>query len=87
MALNSAQKKMLEVYASGDFAHLIEEVAKGTDAIALSRDLGDGLLTFLLIELSNNEDCDSDETALDRLRTVVRDCEAIIQAISPGALS
>ena len=87
MALNAAQKKMLEVYASGDFAHLIEDDAKGADALELSRDLGDGLLTFLLVELSKDEDCDSDEEAISRLNTIIADCNAIIQAISPGAVA
>lgn len=57
------QQVVVESYANGEFMGLQP---------AEVDDCGDGLLRFLLIELSKGEDCDSFETAIDRLETAIR---------------
>jgi len=66
VSINEFQSAVLTDYADGDFAFLKtrDETDIGT--------LRDGLLKFILIELSTEEDCDSVNTAIDRL-TLARD--------------
>lgn len=64
--LDKNQRIVADNYEGGEFSH-VQGVA---DA---GRKLGDGLFNFLLIELSNAEDCDSIDTALHRLETIERE--------------
>lgn len=76
MILNSFQKAVLGTYQNGDFAYLADD-----GVIADPYDLGDTLLTFLLIELSTGEDCDTLEDADGRLRSANKDIKAGLKAI------
>lgn len=62
-AFNQYQQAVIEVYDDGAFADLRPGEVRGC---------GDTLLKFLLLELSTREDCDSVETALDRLASAQR---------------
>ena len=62
-AFNQYQRLVIEVYDDGEFAELRPDEVSGC---------GDSLLKFLLSELSTREDCDSFETARDRLDTAER---------------
>lgn len=74
--LNVAQKTCLEFYANGDFEHLaeIESQEQFTQAV---KDCGNGLLTFLVFEIASSEDCDSVETALQRLERAIEDIRTV----------
>jgi fumarylacetoacetate (FAA) hydrolase family protein len=76
MILNAFQKAVLKDYSDGDYAYLIED-----GAIADVQDLGDTLLTFLMIELSTKEDCDTIEDAQSRMLSAHADIEAAILAL------
>lgn len=79
--INEAQRLLLRHYEGGEFAHLIEEleaIDHGDPERVLSMasgrvdECGDGLLRFLFVELSDNEDCDSLEEAVSRIDTALR---------------
>ena len=78
--INKAQAKCLEKYAQGDFAHLleIESQSEFKDAI---ENCGDGLLRFLIVELSASEDCDGSATALNRVSKAITELEEIQEAL------
>jgi hypothetical protein len=78
--INKAQATCLEKYAQGDFAHLleIESQSEFKDAI---ENCGDGLLRFLIVELSTSEDCDGTATAFNRVSTAIADLEKIKEAL------
>lgn len=71
--MNPYQRAALKVYANGDFNHLVDEV--------VFKDLGDSLLTFVLIELSTNEGCEDLETAKQRIRTGIEDLQGVLDAL------
>lgn len=81
--LNKWQKILCEVYGGGDFADLADK--DYFTALGLQEQMGDTLFRFLLIELSTHEDCDSDETALQRLRTAGVDIGGVFIAIQNQA--
>lgn len=60
---DEVQQLVLHSYERGEFAHLTPDGVE---------DCGDGLLKFLLTELSRQEDCDGFATAVDRVDTAVR---------------
>lgn len=62
------QQTVLAAYENGEFS------AYSPSNIG---DCGDSLLTFLLCELSESEDCDSNECAVARLDTAIRQLEAV----------
>lgn len=64
MRVNDFHCAVLKHYADGDFAHLIaqEEISR-----AEIDELGDSLLAFMLVELSEEEDCGEVETGIERL--------------------
>lgn len=72
------QKLVLETYNAGDHA-----VHQPSDI----EDCGDTLLSFLLVELSDNEGCDSFETAVNRLDTAIRQMEEVRSAFINAAVS
>jgi len=65
--MDKYQKKVLESYEGGEFSGL-----KGKTRWS-DRDVGDGLLNFLLRELSEAEGCDSMEEARRRLDNILRE--------------
>lgn len=76
MILNPFQKAILKDYADGDFADLIHE-----GHIENLHDLGDTLLSFMLIELSNSEDCKSAAEASERLGIAHKQIEVAMLAL------
>lgn len=58
---NKAQQIVLQTYGGGDYAHI--------DNIKGCRNVGDGLFTFLMTELSDDESCDTLEIAINRVTT------------------
>lgn len=69
---NEFQKQIIAAYNGGD--HLVETPADVDDC-------GDGLLKFLLAELSTSEDCDSLETAHKRVETSIRQLQEVLSAL------
>tara|TARA_R110002072_G_scaffold63430_3_gene157836 strand:+ start:4288 stop:4866 length:579 start_codon:yes stop_codon:yes gene_type:complete len=70
MKLNEYQNIARENYADGDYA--------STDEY---RDVGDGLYTALMTELSDNEDCESRDMARNRVARMIRDLEDVLEAL------
>lgn len=79
--LNRAQEILLSKYAEGDFQYLLEIKTQEAMAHQLA-ECGDGLLRFLMVELSDKEDCKDLGTARDRLRTAIDQLEALDSALS-----
>ncbi len=66
MQLNDWQKTVARAYGGGDYAHF----ADAGEITNSERDsCGDTLFAFLMIELSDREDCDSLEEAIRRVRS------------------
>jgi hypothetical protein len=66
MLLNDWQKTVARIYGGGDYAHFAD-AGEITDS---ELDLcGDTLFEFLMIELSDTEDCESLEEAIRRVRS------------------
>lgn len=80
-SLNAAQKKCLEFYANGDFEHLAAIESETQFNVAL-KECGDGLLRFLMAELASSEDCDSVQTAMQRLDGAIEDIRAVQRNVS-----
>lgn len=78
--LNSFQIAVSKEYASGDFSH-ISEVKSASEFEAFLDDCGDGLFVFLMNELATSEDCDTQETALNRLRNAMADIATAIDQV------
>lgn len=79
MKLNPMQRAVLKDYADGDYANHFDE-DEHIDLALL--DLGDGLLTFMLTELSTDQDCDSIETGVGRLLTAKDDIDVALLALA-----
>lgn len=72
--LNASQLACLLSYAKGEFSDLAE--CKSTaDLHEQLKSRGDGLLTFLMHELDDQEDCNDFEEAIRRVRTSIEDLE------------
>ncbi len=69
-SLNRYQQIVVDGYADGEFAQV--------STLAESEQVGDGLFSFLLRELSNSEDCDSTEAAIQRLEVVIKEVDACL---------
>jgi hypothetical protein len=78
--LNRFQAKAVEVYQGGDFAWLKESKDWRKDV----DDIGDGLLRFILVELSEREDCSTWEEALARMETAMIDLELVRGSLVEG---
>lgn len=57
--LNRAQRIVADTYEGGEFAHV--------QSIDDARDVGDGLFLFLMVELSDDEDCLDQDEAIRRV--------------------
>lgn len=87
------QTRVLLSYAGGEFAWMTDpaEVSEQTITIegastsqirdALLKDVGDGLLVFLLKELSASEGCVSHEDAVSRLLMAQGEIEAVVASL------
>lgn len=71
--INSFQRIALTVYADGDFDYLKTYDYKD--------EYGDSLLSFVLAELSDNEDCESLAMAIDRIQSGIDDLQAVLAAL------
>lgn len=73
MALNEYQQIAANVYGGGDY--------KAIQSVDEARDLGDTLFRFVMIELGGDEDCDSLDTAISRMRSARNDIESVLTAL------
>jgi hypothetical protein len=76
--MNPWQKAVCETYAHGDYRHL-KRNSRWQDKLD---DLGDTLFSFLMIELSDAEDCEDAETALQRLEAARDDIDQAIRDVT-----
>ena len=73
MKLNKFQKAAKNKYANGDFNYINDNDDY--------RDVGDSLFSFIMIELSDNEDCEDRDTAINRLYNAIDDLEMVVRAV------
>jgi hypothetical protein len=64
MILNAWQRAIARTYGGGDYAHFTEQLEVSHEDLA---DCGDTLFEFLVIELSDQEDCEDLEEAIRRM--------------------
>lgn len=75
--MNSYQAAVARDYGGGDFNDFPERATWREDL----DDCGDGLFRFLMVELSEAEDCTSKAVAVQRLQNAVRDITGAIDAV------
>lgn len=71
--INQFQRAALEAYAGGAFSYL--------ETYEYRQEHGDSLLTFILAELSDKEDCEDLETALRRIESGISDLQDVLEAL------
>ncbi|MBA9859205.1 hypothetical protein DEE69_25170 [Ralstonia insidiosa] len=78
--LNPAQRAILEKYARGQFAYLdgCNSEEEFRNSIARS---GDGILKFLMTEISNAEDCTSGEQAGARIEIAIAQLQSVLDVV------
>jgi hypothetical protein len=72
--LNDWQRLALAGYADGDFVDMV-----GT--YSYSDEYGDSLLSFVLAELSDNEECEDIDMAIDRIQSGIDDLNVVLAAL------
>ncbi len=75
MILNAWQRAIARSYDGGDYSHLADQGEVSRDDLA---GCGDTLFEFLMIELADSEDCDSQEEAVRRVTQARDQLEAAI---------
>jgi hypothetical protein len=75
--LNPFQKICAHTYGGGDFGHVAD--------VEEARAMGDTLFTFLMIELSTGEGCDSHAEACRRLERAITDVREVMDALDADA--
>ena len=78
MMLNDWQKAVAQTYGDRDYAHF------DVDGVISDDDLdqcGDTLFVFLMLELSDAEDCDSTDEAIRRMESARRQLDDAIEAL------
>jgi hypothetical protein len=75
--VNQAQAVLLQSYCKGEFAHMLD-IADPEDLQRALASCGDGLLRFLMGELSSSEDCNDLATAEGRLAMALKDLEEVL---------
>lgn len=81
MILNAWQKAVAHTYGGGDYSYLIEQAEVSREDLA---DCGDTLFVFLMVELSDQEDCDYQEEAVRRVaraRDQINSAIAVLEAL------
>lgn len=63
--MNQFQQLIVDHYGNGDFSYIETEEQ--------TKDVGDSLFSFLIVEFSNSEGCDDLLTALSRIDTIIKD--------------
>lgn len=71
--MNAFQRIAIGAYADGEFSHIEEH--------SFGHNYGDTLFAFVLTELSEKEDCDSLEEAVNRMRRAVRELQEVADAL------
>lgn len=69
-----------EAYSDGEFAH-IASLGDEQEMKEASREVGDTLFSFLMVELSMREGCEGLEEAVKRIGTSLRELEAVKAAL------
>ncbi|WP_414462443.1 hypothetical protein [Hyphomicrobium sp. DY-1] len=77
-AMNASQRVVCKAYGGGDFNHYADD----PDWRHSIDQCGDTLFRFLMIELSDAEECEDAETALRRLTAARTDIEDAIDAVA-----
>jgi len=78
--INNAQSVCLKTYSEGEFAHLLESKTE-EEFIKGYTGCGDTLLTFLLIELADKEDCSSAEVGAQRVGQAITQLQDVLAAL------
>jgi hypothetical protein len=78
--ISIAQAACLRLYAKGDFEHLLDSKTE-EEFVAAYKGAGDTLLTFLMIELSASEDCESLAQAVGRVDNAIDDLKGVKTAL------
>jgi hypothetical protein len=78
MVLNDWQKAVARTYGDRDYAHFDVDGAISDDDLD---QCGDTLFVFLMLELSDAEDCDSSEEAIRRMESARRQLDDTIEAL------
>lgn len=76
MKLNDMQRAVLRDYDNGEFAYLSQQ-----DSILETDIQGDGLLEFILAELSSKEGCESLEDGVSRITQARDDLDVCLIAL------
>lgn len=76
--MNRWQKAVCETYGHGDYRHYRNN-PRWKSAV---EDCGDTLFRFLMTELSDSEDCEDAETALQRLEAARDDIDQAIRDVT-----
>ena len=76
--MNIAQKILVDNYAGGEFSHVETEEE--------ANEVGDSLFSFLFIELSDEQDCESLSDADRRMRIVMDDLREVAVKIERAYL-
>lgn len=78
MVLNDCQRAVARTYGDRDYAHFDVDGAISDDDLD---QCGDTLFVFLMLELSDAEDCDSSEEAIRRMESARRQLDDAIDAL------
>jgi predicted transcriptional regulator len=81
MILNAWQKAIARTYDGGDYGYLAEQAEVSREELA---ECGDTLFEFLIVELGDQEDCESLEEAIRRVgraREQLDDAIAVLEAL------
>lgn len=78
--INAAQAICLNAYNEGEFSHLLD--AKTEEEFTIGyKECGDGLLSFLMVELSSKEDCESIDVAVRRVSSALTQLQDVANAL------
>ena len=78
MILNSWQRAIARTYDGGDYAYLCDQPEVTREELA---DCGDTLFVFLIVELGDQEGCDSDDEAIRRVARAREQVDAAIAVL------
>lgn len=79
--LNPTQREVLNTYARGEFAYLAGSASEEAFNNSIDQ-CGDGLLKFLIVELSTGQDCVSGEEAVRRLESAQREVASAADSVA-----
>jgi hypothetical protein len=78
MILNAWQRAIARPYGGGDYAHFCDQPEVTREELA---ECGDTLFEFLMVELGDQEGCDSDEEAVRRVTRARDQLDAVITVL------